>query len=183
MNKEGNTREIILEEGYEFSIDRNIVKMKYGGKELTKIFPLKRKVKISCDGKKIKIYSEGKTTRRELAQIGTIYAHITNMIRGLKEPFVYKMELCNAHFPATLKVEGDYLIIKNFLGEKVDRKAKILKGVEVKIKGNILELISSDIDAVGQTMANIERATKIVDRDRRVFQDGIFLIEKKGERI
>ena len=54
-----------------------------------------------------------------------------------------------------------------------------MNGVEVKIQ-NKTEVIVSGIDkeAVGQTAANIERSTTVKKRDRRVFQDGIYLIEK-----
>ena len=36
----------------------------------------------------------------------------------------------------------------------------------------------SDRDGVAQTAANIEQATIVRNRDRRIFQDGIYLIEK-----
>ena len=49
--------------------------------------------------------------------------------------------------------------------------------VEVK---NKVEVVVSGIDKekVGQTSANIERCTTVKNRDRRVFQDGIYLLEK-----
>ncbi|MHA1470101.1 MAG: 50S ribosomal protein L6, partial [Candidatus Asgardarchaeia archaeon] len=40
-----------------------------------------------------------------------------------------------------------------------------------------------DIEEVGQTAANIRRATRIKDKDPRVFMDGIYLYEKGGKRI
>ncbi len=33
-------------------------------------------------------------------------------------------------------------------------------------------------ESVGQTVANIEQATKIKSRDPRVFQDGIYVVAK-----
>jgi len=37
-----------------------------------------------------------------------------------------------------------------------------------------------NLEDAGQTAANIERATKIKGFDPRVFQDGIYIIEKPG---
>jgi len=108
-------------------------------------------------------------------------AHLNNMFAGLSENHVYKLEAANVHFPMTLKVEGDKLVIGNFLGEKTPRFAKILPGVKVDVKGQKITVSSPDKEAAGQTAANLEKATRIKYRDRRVFQDGIFLVEKPGE--
>ncbi len=107
-------------------------------------------------------------------------AHIRNMIRGLNKEYEYVLEACNVHFPMTLKVDKDKLMIANFLGEKEPRIAKIVPGVKVEIKGQRITITSSNKDAAGQTVSYIERATKIRNRDRRVFQDGIFLVERPG---
>lgn len=177
-------REITLPEGFEFSLDENIVTIKGNGKEIKKELPLKnKKIEIKKEGNKILIQCTKKPTRRETAISGSIEGHIKNMIRGLERPFVYKLECCNAHFPMVPKVEGNKLLIKNFLGEKVDRVVDIIPNVEVKVKGNIIEVSSIDKEAAGQMAANIEIKTKIKNRDRRVFQDGIFIIEKDGEEI
>ena len=47
------------------------------------------------------------------------------MFSGLQNKFVYKLEACNVHFPMTIKIEQGFLIINNFLGEKIPRKAKM----------------------------------------------------------
>ena len=78
----------------------------------------------------------------------------------------------------TLKVEKNYLIINNFLGEKTPRHAKILPEVSVDIKGPKVIVSSRNKESAGQTVANIEKATIVRKRDRRVFQDGIFLVER-----
>ena len=87
------------------------------------------------------------------------------------------------HFPITTKIEGNEFIIKNFLGERKDRKAKILPGVEVKVDGEMITLEGSDKEKTGQTAANIEQATKVRNKDRRIFQDGIFMLEKAGRKM
>jgi large subunit ribosomal protein L6 len=115
--------------------------------------------------------------------IGTIVAHLNNLMKGTKENFVYQLEICNVHFPMTLKVEGDLVKIKSFLGEKIERKARILPNAKVEIKGNKIEVSSYDIEAAGQTAANLEQATKIRNRDRRIFQDGIFITETPKGKI
>jgi large subunit ribosomal protein L6 len=83
----------------------------------------------------------------------------------------------------TLKLEKNKLLINNFLGEKNPRVANILSGVDVDIKGQNITISSHDKTSAGQTAANIEKATKIRLRDRRIFQDGIYLIERAGRVI
>lgn len=157
------------------------VSMKSGGKEIVRVFPSSPRVEMKQEGNKIILKSD-KATKRELKLVNSLIAHLYNMISGLKEEFVYKLEVCNVHFPMVVKVDGDLVKIKNFLGEKIDRKAKILPNVKVTIKGVNIEVSSPDVEAAGQTAARIEIATKIRNRDRRVFQDGIFITEKPGRR-
>ena len=100
------------------------------------------------------------------------------MLDGLSEGFKYKLKICSGHFPMSVNVEGSKLKIKNFLGEKIPREATLLKGVKVEVKGNEISLEGSDIEKLGQTASNIEQSTRITNRDRRVFQDGIYIVEK-----
>ena len=108
----------------------------------------------------------------------TYAAHLINMIKGVNEPFEYTLKVCSGHFPMTVNLEGDQLIVKNFLGEKVPRKAKIWPNVTVDIKGNDISVKSINLEAAGQTAANMESSTRITNRDRRVFQDGIYITKK-----
>ena len=122
-------------------------------------------------------------TKREKKMTNTITAHIKNMIKGVQEKFEYTLKVVFSHFPITVDVQGNEAIIKNFLGEKVNRKAKIPEGAEVEVKKDIITIKSKNKEIAGQASANLERATHVRLRDRRIFQDGIYLIDKAGREI
>ncbi len=117
--------------------------------------------------------------RKERALAGTWNAHLNNMVKGVTDGFTYKLKALYSHFPMTLAKDGNMLVVNNYFGERVPRKAVILDGVDVQIQNKTKIIVSGiDKEAVGQTAANIERSTTVKKRDRRVFQDGIYLIEK-----
>jgi len=118
--------------------------------------------------------------RAEKALVGTYAAHIRNMINGVTKGYEYKMKTVYSHFPIKTTVEGNTFIIQNFLGERSPRIAKILEGVKITIQGDLITLTGIDLELVGQTAANIERATKVKKRDVRIFQDGIYTTVKGG---
>jgi len=117
--------------------------------------------------------------RKEGACVGTVCAHIKNMIKGVKEGFTYKLKIVYAHFPISVKVNGNKIIIENFMGERSPRTAKIIGDVKVSVKGDDVIVQGINIEEVGQTAANIEQATRIKNRDPRRFLDGIYVYEKK----
>jgi large subunit ribosomal protein L6 len=116
--------------------------------------------------------------KKESALIGTWEAHINNMITGVTKGYIYTMKVVYSHFPVkTILKEGE-LLIENFLGESHPRKAKIVGGTKVEIKGDTITLTGINLEDVSQSCANIELATKIRNYDPRVFQDGVYLVEK-----
>ncbi len=117
--------------------------------------------------------------KKDKAMIGTTKAHISNMIKGVTDGFEYHMKIVFAHFPMTVKPEKDKVIIDNFLGERHPRSAKIVGDSKVVVKGDEVTITGINKEHVGQTMANLEQATKIKGRDPRVFQDGIYLTSKE----
>lgn len=118
--------------------------------------------------------------RKQRALAGTWNAHLNNMVKGVTDGFTYNLKAFYSHFPMTMAVKGDTFTVNNYFGERVPRTAKILNNVDVKVS-NKTEITVSGIDkeAVGQTAANIERCTTVKNRDRRVFQDGIYLLNKE----
>ena len=116
--------------------------------------------------------------KAENALLGTFKSHINNMMLGVSKGFEYKMKIVYSHFPLKVSVKDTDFIIDNFLGEKYPRKAKILGETKVENKGDEVTVTGPDKEAVGQTVANIETATKIKGYDPRVFQDGIYVVSK-----
>lgn len=117
--------------------------------------------------------------KKDKAMLGTIRSHISNMITGLTDGFTYNMKIVYAHFPMTVKAGKDKVIIENFLGERYPRTAKIVGSAKVQVKGDEVIVTGINKEDVGQTMANLEQATKIRGRDPRVFQDGIYFVSRE----
>jgi len=88
------------------------------------------------------------------------------------------MKIVFAHFPMKVIVKGNVVAIDNFLGEKVTRNSAIVGATKVKVKEDIVTIEGNDIEEVGQTAGNLEKATIVKGRDTRVFQDGIYTISK-----
>ncbi|NOZ81576.1 MAG: 50S ribosomal protein L6 [Candidatus Micrarchaeota archaeon] len=124
------------------------------------------------------IIVSGGERRKEKAMVGTVAAHIKNMILGVTKGFEAKLKAVYVHFPITLNLKGNELHIENFLGEKKPRKAVIPDGVEVKISGQEIKITGTDKELVGMAAARIEQATRIRARDRRKFQDGVWITQK-----
>jgi large subunit ribosomal protein L6 len=134
-------------------------------------------VTVTCDGNEVVISTESR--RKEItAMVGTLEAHTKNMIRGVTEGYEYRMKVVFSHFPIQLKLQGSRLEIANFLGEKKARHARIEPGVTAKVGNDEVVLNGIDRELVGTTAANIEHATHIRDRDPRVFQDGIYMVQR-----
>jgi large subunit ribosomal protein L6 len=115
---------------------------------------------------------------RRVAVFG-MYASITrNMIDGVTKGFRSRLKIISSHFPITTEVREGVVLINNFLGERHPRRAKVYQGVDVQVEGEFVVVSGLDKEAVAQTSANIEQATVVRKRDRRVFQDGIYRVDK-----
>jgi large subunit ribosomal protein L6 len=175
------SQKIEIPENTELILEGNIITIKGSQGEIRRKLDLKE-LEIHKEGNHLTLSCK-KATKKEKKRINTGIAHIINMIKGASKKFEYQMKICFSHFPITAEVKGNELIIKNFLGEKQNRKSKIPKGAEVKVEKEFIIIESISKEIAGQTAANIETATKIRNRDKRVFQDGIFIINKAGKEI
>lgn len=142
-------------------------------------------ISISKDGSTLKI-SAASEKRKVKALVGTLSKHVTNMALGVTNGFKYTMKVYYSHFPISISVKDSEVHIKNFIGEKGARIAKIIGKATVNVGKDEVTVSGIDIESVGQTAANIEQACRLSKRDRRIFQDGIFIAEKtlqSGEKV
>jgi len=151
-----------------------------GPVELSKVLS-SPKISLSIDQGSVLIKCE-KSSKSEKKIVHSFIKHIESLFQGLNEKYIYTLEACNVHFPMSIKIEPGKLMISNFLGEKIPRIARILPNVDVSLKGQIITVTSADRESAGQTAGNIETATKVKSRDRRVFQDGIYITKKPGDK-
>ncbi len=175
------TQEIKIPEGIEISKEAHLIKVKGPKGEISKKLA-GPKVEITADKNSVKIISKN-ASRREKKLIYTFKAHINNMIKGVTEPFVYKLKICPGHFPMNVSMDKDVFTIKNFFGEKTPRKLKIKPNVKIKIDGKDVYVEGIDKELTSQTAASIETLTRIKNRDTRIFQDGIYIVSKAGKEI
>ena len=176
------TKEIEIPENVKIEISGNSLKVNGPKGEVDKQLPIPPGFKIEVKENKVVVSSES-DKKKDKAIVGTLIAHVRNAIKGVIDGWTYKLRIVYSHFPINVRIDGDNFIIENFLGERKPRIAKILDGVKVEIKKKDIIVTGLDIDKVSQTAANIEQATRIVGKDRRVFQDGIYIIEKKGKPL
>ena len=131
-------------------------------------------INIEKDGNKILISSLSEK-RKMGAMAGTINAHIRNMAKGVTEGYEKRMKIFYSHFPITLETKGNIVYIKNFLGEKNMRIARIAGKTKVDVKKDDVILSGIDKESIGETASNIERACRLSKRDRRIFFDGVYI--------
>ncbi|MDI6798800.1 MAG: 50S ribosomal protein L6 [Candidatus Aenigmarchaeota archaeon] len=171
-------KELPIPENVSVELAGNKIKVSGPKGSLEKELKLGREIKIEKLENRIKVSSE-KERRKIKALVGTIAAHIRNMIKGVTKGFVYRLKVVYMHFPITVKVEGNKVLLHNFLGERVPRVAKIIGNVQVKVEGPEVIVSGIDLDDVSLTASNIEQACRIKARDRRIFQDGCWIVSRE----
>lgn len=134
-------------------------------------------VSVRLEGREVKVWANW-PRKREEALVGTICSHIKNMITGVTQGFTYKLKIVFSHFPISVKVTGNKVLIENFIGERSPRVAKIMGDVKVTAKGDDVIVQGINIEDVSQTAANIQNATKIKRKDPRKFLDGVYVYER-----
>jgi large subunit ribosomal protein L6 len=120
------------------------------------------------------------SVQKDFALVNTLQSVINNMIKGSTKGFTYKLKIVFAHFPITVKIKGKEIFVDNFFGERSSRTSKIIgNDTKVTVQGEDIVISGSNIEYVSQTAANLELATRIKNKDSRVFLDGVYIYSKE----
>jgi large subunit ribosomal protein L6 len=175
-------REIEIPEGCTIEVNNRIIKVT-GAKGTVERDIKNKLLKHDIQKDKIVLFGE-KGTKPYKKIVLTFVAHINNMFKGVVKGHVYKLKVCSGHFPMTAAIKGDTFELKNFIGEAKPRKLKLnLDSVSVKVNGTDIVVEGIDKEKTAQTAASIESLTKRPGFDKRIFQDGIYIINKDGKAI
>ncbi len=162
--------------GVEFRKEEDFLIAKGPKGELKKLFkhPL---IKISVKDNLVELKSNSEA-RKVKAIVGTWSALVKNMSVGVTKGYEAEVKLLHSHFPAKLEFKDNKIHVANFLGERRSRSTSLPAGVNVKIDKNVITITGADKEVVGQAGTRIERITKIQGFDRRIFQDGCYMVKK-----
>lgn len=162
-----------IPEGVNVEVAGGVVRVTGKSGTLERKFDI-RNIIIKAENGEVVFEISGRKDRSSSSLEKTLEAHVRNMMNGVQGDFEKKLQVIFAHFPISIEQKGKDILIKNFLGEKTPRVAKVQGTAKVKVNGQELVVSGNSREDVGQTASNIVRATKIMKRDNRVFQDGIY---------
>lgn len=132
---------------------------------------------VTVEGQKVVVTQEHEKRKgKKMAE--TFAAHILNMIGGVTRGYKYEIQVVQTHFPIKVTATGQTVSVDNFLGEKNPRKVTLPKEVKIKIDGKSIWVEGNDLEVVSHAAHRLEVLTRVTARDRRVFQDGLYITQK-----
>ncbi len=175
MNRELETV-FELPQGMQASVEKGTLTVKSSGKQVSKTFN-SRELEVTVEGNGIKVRAK-KQKKRVIPLINAFVSHMKNIVLGLSDGFEYRLEIVYSHFPMTVTQKEKIIEITNVGGSKKHRLARVVGDSVVQIKGKEITVTGLNKEHVGQTAANMEQVSKIKGKDKRVFQDGIYIVSK-----
>ncbi len=170
--------EIVLPKEVSITKQENLITTKGSFGSVEKDFT-KMPAIIDLQDNKITIKSRG-NRKKDFALVNTLQSVINNMIKGSNEGFTYRLKIVFAHFPISVKIKGKDIFVENFFGERSPRTSKIIgNDTKVSVEGEDIIVKGPNIESVSQTAANLELATRIKNKDSRVFLDGVYIYSKE----
>lgn len=124
--------------------------------------------------------------KKEKAVLGTIKAHLNNMITGTTYGYKYLLKIVFSHFPirVTPELKKNRIKIENLYGGRSPRYATALPGVKVIVDNDDVIVEGIDKEAVGQTAANLQELCRQRGKRRqspKTFMDGIYIYQKENK--
>lgn len=141
---------ILIPQGVEVKIERNIVTIKGPKGELSR--EIRPEIKVETKDNQI-FLSPKIESKRTKAFWGLTRALLSNMIKGVTEGYEKKLEIEGLGFRASL--EGEDLVLEVGFTHPVKIKAR--PGIKFSVEKNIITVSGADIELVGQIASQIRK--------------------------
>lgn len=171
-----------MPEGVTIECKAREVKVKGPRGSLTRSFKHIPNVEMVATGNKTLKVSVWFGKKKDAACIRTVCSHVLNMAKGVTKGFQYKLRCAYAHFPinAAFGEKGEWVEIRNYIGEKMVRHVDMPEGVKVLRSANKDEIVleGNDVEKVSLSAARIHQSCLTKGKDIRKFLDGVYVSEK-----
>ncbi|QKG28343.1 50S ribosomal protein L6 [Campylobacter sp. RM16187] len=139
---------IAIPSGLDVSVEGNLLKFKKGNN--TKELDTKGHVDVKVENGSIAFSPKGED-RQSRAYWGTYRALANNIVTGLTEGFVRKLEINGVGYKAAAKGS----VLELTLGFSHPINHEVPKGVEVSVEKNVITIKGDDKQVVGQIAAQV----------------------------
>ena len=136
-------------------------------------------IRVKVEGNTVNV-SPANNSRLAKALWGTYSAHMRNMIAGVNEPFVKKLEVQGIGYRAEMAGKQ----IKLSVGFSHPVLLTVPAGLTVAVEKNLISVTGCDKEAVGQFAANI-RAQKKPEpyKGKGIRYEGEVVRQKQGKKV
>jgi len=167
---------ITIPAGTDVSVATDSVQVK--GKVGTLVKPMHPAVKITVTGTEAKV-EPANSSRLARALWGTYAAHLKNMIAGVNEPFVKKLQVEGIGYRA--EVSGKNLKLQ--IGFSHPVMVAIPDGVTATVEKNIISISGPSKDMVGQFAASVRELKKPEPyKGKGIRYEGEVVRQKQGKK-
>ena len=132
------------------------------------------------EGRELKI-TQWFGRKKDTCVVQTIASHVENLITGVTKGYRIKMKAVYNHFPINISIADDSksIEIRNFVGQKRERRVEMLDGVTVQKSTQKDEIIleGNDLENVSLCAAKIHQCVLVREKDIRMFLDGVYVSE------
>jgi len=145
---------INIPEGTQVKIENDFVIVKGPKGELKQ--KLHNLIKVDIGDKEIKVSVKNSEDRKEKAFWGLFYSLINNMVIGVNEGFEKKLEVNGVGYRVAL--QGKKLVLNVGFSHPVE--FDLPEGISSQVEANIITIMGSDKQLVGETAAQIRKIRK-----------------------
>jgi len=89
------------------------------------------------------------------------------------------VQIITSHFPATVEVQKEILLIKNLYGRRDPIRVPVDPSITTKVEGDLVIFTGINKEKVAQAATRLAESTRLRGKrgkDPTVFQDGLYVV-------